>query len=133
MKKASGSAKMTREVLAHIGRFVTVSFLCVILERSEESRSLFFGLFFVSFRAAAAKNPGVLIGLVVTPAPSDGLLKIEDARRVLHYLRAQDHRIDAAQVGEDFEGAGDVGGFVAFAAVGVGGEIGGVGFYHHAV
>src|SRR5271155_2720127 len=71
MKKDSGSAKMTREVLAHIGRFVTVSFLCVILERSEESRSLFFGLFFVSFRAAAAKNPGVLIGLVVTPAPSD--------------------------------------------------------------
>ena len=39
-------------------------FPCVILERSEESRSLFFGLlfglFFVSFRAAAAKNPGCL-------------------------------------------------------------------------
>jgi len=37
------------------------SVACVILERSEESRSLFFGLFFglffVSFRAAAAKNP----------------------------------------------------------------------------
>jgi|BogFormECP03_OM3_1039632.scaffolds.fasta_scaffold23478_1 hypothetical protein len=35
-----------------------LSFLCVILERSEESR--FFSLaFLVSFRAAAAKNPAV--------------------------------------------------------------------------
>src|SRR5271155_3102281 len=40
------------------------SFLCVILERSEESRSLFFGLFFVSFRAAAAKNPASVFSSV---------------------------------------------------------------------
>jgi len=40
------------------------SFLCVILERSEESRCLFFGLFFVSFRAAAAKNPASVFSSV---------------------------------------------------------------------
>src|SRR5271170_2709012 len=79
MKKDSGSAKMTREVLAHIGRFVTVSFLCVILERSEESRSLFFGLFFVSFRAAAAKNPASLFLRPSTQDPKTGILRSADS------------------------------------------------------
>ena len=41
--------------------FSLCHFPCVILERSEESRILSFGLFFVSFRAAAAKNPGVFL------------------------------------------------------------------------
>src|SRR5271170_7396677 len=45
------------------------------------------------------------------------LREIEDARRVLHYLGTQDRGIDAAEVGEDFEGARHVCGFVAFASV----------------
>src|SRR5208283_1694091 len=62
-------------------------FLCVILERSEESRclffALFFGLFFVSFRAAAAKNPGSFAELQINPTIETCQLLRLDVLRVL--------------------------------------------------